>query len=123
MRALLVEQPGAVRVVDLPVAEPGPGEVLVRVGAAGICGSDVELLEGTRAPEYVRYPVVPGHEWAGTVAALGSGVESVRIPPGTTHRRYAAGGYWPRVSPDPPVRGERVGVQVRQIVGRRRAPE
>ena len=38
----------------------------------------MELLEGTRAPEYVRYPVVPGHEWAGTVAALGSGVESVR---------------------------------------------
>ena len=78
MRAVLVERPGAVRVVDLPVAEPGRGEVLVRVGAAGICGSDVELLEGTRAPEYVRYPVVPGHEWAGTVAAVGPGVDGVR---------------------------------------------
>jgi len=78
MRALLVERPGEARVVDLPVTEPGAGEVLVRVGAAGICGSDVELLEGTRAPAYVRYPVVPGHEWAGTVASVGPAVERIR---------------------------------------------
>jgi threonine dehydrogenase-like Zn-dependent dehydrogenase len=51
--------------------------VRVRVGAAGICGSDLELLDGTRAPAYVRYPIVPGHEWAGTVDAVGAGVETV----------------------------------------------
>jgi L-iditol 2-dehydrogenase len=78
MRALLVEHPGDMRLVELPVEEPARGEVLVRVGAAGICGSDVELLDGTRAPAYVRYPIVPGHEWAGTVAAVGAGVRSVR---------------------------------------------
>jgi 2-desacetyl-2-hydroxyethyl bacteriochlorophyllide A dehydrogenase len=78
MRALLVQRPGAAGVVELPVGEPGRGELLVRVGAAGICGSDVELLEGTRAPEYVRYPIVPGHEWAGIVAAVGPEVAGVR---------------------------------------------
>lgn len=77
MRALLVERPGMAHVVDLPVEAPGEGEVLVRVGAAGICGSDLELLDGTRAPGYVRYPIVPGHEWAGTVAEVGEGVRSV----------------------------------------------
>ncbi|MGH3487855.1 MAG: zinc-dependent alcohol dehydrogenase [Actinopolymorphaceae bacterium] len=56
---------------DLPVVPPGPGEVLVEVGAAGICGSDVELFDGTRPAAYVRYPVVPGHEWSGTVVAMG----------------------------------------------------
>jgi threonine dehydrogenase-like Zn-dependent dehydrogenase len=58
------------------VARPSPaaGEVLVRVGAAGICGSDLELLEGRRPAPYVLYPIIPGHEWAGTVAALGAGV-------------------------------------------------
>ncbi len=60
-------------VEERAVTPPGPGEVLVRVGAAGICGSDVELFEGTRPAAYVSYPVVPGHEWSGTVAAVGGG--------------------------------------------------
>jgi threonine dehydrogenase-like Zn-dependent dehydrogenase len=74
MRALLVERPGASAVAE--VAEPvaGPGEVLVEVAAAGICGSDLELLDGRRPAAYVRYPVVPGHEWAGRVVATGPGV-------------------------------------------------
>ena len=74
MRALVVNRPGAAAVVEVDRPRPGPGEVLVRVRAAGICGSDVELLEGRRPAPYVRYPIVPGHEWAGTVAAVGPGV-------------------------------------------------
>jgi threonine dehydrogenase-like Zn-dependent dehydrogenase len=77
MQAVLVARPGAAALLRLPRPEPGPGEVLVRVGAAGICGSDVEVLEGRRPPAYVRYPIIPGHEWAGTVEAVGPGVESV----------------------------------------------
>jgi L-iditol 2-dehydrogenase len=75
MQALRVERPGLVSLVQLEVPQPAAGEVLVRVGAAGICGSDLELLEGRRPAPYVRYPIVPGHEWAGTVAAVGTSVE------------------------------------------------
>jgi 2-desacetyl-2-hydroxyethyl bacteriochlorophyllide A dehydrogenase len=78
MRAVVVERPGAAGLRRVPRPEPGPGEVLVRVGAAGICGSDLEVLEGRRPARYVRYPIIPGHEWAGTVEALGPGVESIR---------------------------------------------
>jgi L-iditol 2-dehydrogenase len=71
VRALVVEGPGVAAVADVPEPVPGPGEVLVAVDAAGICGSDVELLDGRRPAAYVSYPVVPGHEWAGRVAAVG----------------------------------------------------
>jgi threonine dehydrogenase-like Zn-dependent dehydrogenase len=74
MRALVVDRPGSSTVREVPAPAPGPGEVLVEVAAAGICGSDIELLQGTRPAAYVAYPVVPGHEWAGRVAAVGPGV-------------------------------------------------
>jgi L-iditol 2-dehydrogenase len=77
MRAVVVERPGAATLRRVPRPEPGPGEVLVRVGAAGICGSDVEVLDGRRPAPYVRYPIIPGHEWAGTVEALGRGVQGI----------------------------------------------
>jgi L-iditol 2-dehydrogenase len=77
MRALVVERPGAAALQRVPRPVPGPGEVLVRVGAVGICGSDVEVLEGRRPARYVRYPIIPGHEWAGTVEAVGPGVDDI----------------------------------------------
>jgi D-arabinose 1-dehydrogenase-like Zn-dependent alcohol dehydrogenase len=61
------------QVEDVPVPSPGPGQVLVRVDACGICLSDVHLLDGTLPGPL---PVVtPGHEAAGTIEALGEGVE------------------------------------------------
>jgi L-iditol 2-dehydrogenase len=77
MRAVVVERPGTAELQRVPTPEPGSGEVLIRVAAAGICGSDVEVLEGRRPPNYVRYPIIPGHEWAGTVEAVGPGVENI----------------------------------------------
>jgi 2-desacetyl-2-hydroxyethyl bacteriochlorophyllide A dehydrogenase len=77
MRAVVVDRPGAAALRRVPRPEPGPGEVLVQVGAAGICGSDVEVLEGRRPASFVRYPIIPGHEWAGTIAAVGPGVGNV----------------------------------------------
>lgn len=68
MRAFRVERPGEASLVDVPVLSPGRGEVLVRVEAVGICGSDLELIRGTRDAAFSRYPVVPGHEWAGAIA-------------------------------------------------------
>ena len=74
VHAIRLERPGQAHLVELSAPDPAPGEVMVRVAAAGICGSDVELFDGRRPPAYVRYPVVPGHEWAGTVAAVGRDV-------------------------------------------------
>jgi threonine dehydrogenase-like Zn-dependent dehydrogenase len=72
-RAVLLSAPGIVEVTDVAVRPPGPDEVLIRVVAAGICGSDVELFAGNRPGDIVRYPVIPGHEWSGRVIAVGPG--------------------------------------------------
>ena len=80
MRAFQVTAPGVYGLVDRPGPQPGPGEVLVAPAAVGICGSDLELLAGRRPAEFVRYPVVPGHEWSGTVLSTGPGV--VGLAPG-----------------------------------------
>ncbi|MFD5032235.1 zinc-binding dehydrogenase [Streptomyces sp. NPDC058405] len=73
-RAVVVDRPGVHRLVSGAEPEPGPGEVRVRVAAAGICMSDREVYDGRRDAAYVRYPVTPGHEWSGTVEAVGEGV-------------------------------------------------
>lgn len=62
--------------IERPVPEPGDGEVLIRVGACGICHSDVGLFEDRKWLGMMTPPVVPGHEIAGTVTALGPGVAS-----------------------------------------------
>jgi L-idonate 5-dehydrogenase len=67
--------------VEAPVPEPGPGEVLLRLGAAGICGSDMHYFFHGRVGNFViREPLVPGHEASATVAAVGAGV--TRVAPG-----------------------------------------
>jgi D-arabinose 1-dehydrogenase-like Zn-dependent alcohol dehydrogenase len=60
---------------DVPIPEPGPGQVRVKVRAAGVCLSDVHLIDGSVRPLYLRQDeVTPGHEIAGTIDALGPGV-------------------------------------------------
>ena len=60
---------------EIEVDPPGPGEVLVRVAASGICGSDLHLLHGTSVIN--SFPMVLGHEGAGVVETVGEGVTSV----------------------------------------------
>ncbi|WP_054568333.1 zinc-binding dehydrogenase [Frankia sp. R43] len=74
-RAVWIDAPGQLATRPAEPVAPGPGEVLVQVAWAGICGSDRELLRGTRPAGFVRYPVVPGHEWSGTVTAVGPAVD------------------------------------------------
>ncbi|KAA9162868.1 alcohol dehydrogenase catalytic domain-containing protein [Amycolatopsis acidicola] len=74
-RAVSIDQPESLRVVPAQPQLPAHGEAVVRVAWSGICGSDRELFAGTRAEGYVRYPVVPGHEWSGTVVELGPGTD------------------------------------------------
>lgn len=76
MKAFVIEQPFQASVKDVPIPVPGPDEVLIRVERAGICGTDVHIFRG----EYVSpYPIIPGHEFAGTVAQLGEGVSHLQI--------------------------------------------
>lgn len=65
MRALVVKEPGMSSVLDWPNPVVSRGEVLVRPLLAGVCGTDLELIDGTIDPAYVRYPLVLGHEWVG----------------------------------------------------------
>lgn len=77
MRALVYEGPWEMPLRQLPAPEAGPGEVLVAVRAAGICGSDVHGFTGSTGR---RTPgIVMGHEFTGAVAALGPGVEGWRV--------------------------------------------
>lgn len=75
MKAVIFEKVGTMRVGAVPDPKPGPGEVLVKVLASGICGTDKHIFSGAYA---ARYPLIPGHEYAGTVAAIGEGVTTVK---------------------------------------------
>jgi len=71
MKAAVLHAPGDLRVEDVPVPAIGPDDVLVRVMAAGICGSDIGrvMVTGT-----YRFPTVPGHEFAGQIEKTGANV-------------------------------------------------
>ena len=73
-RALVITEPGSIALQDVAELVPGPGEVVARPVHTGICGTDLELLAGVVDPAYVRYPLVPGHEWSGVIEAVGPGV-------------------------------------------------
>lgn len=99
MRALQLAAPAPaaerpLRLRELPVPEPDPGQVLLRVLACGVCRTDLHILEGELPPH--RSPVVPGHQIVGEVVRLGPGAATVR----------------PGGDPDaaPLVPGDRVGV-------------
>jgi NADPH2:quinone reductase len=77
MRAAVWERPGELVVEERPDPEPGPEEIVVRVGACGMCGTDVHIAEGLFPP--TEYPIVPGHEFAGEVVEVGAGVEEVEV--------------------------------------------
>ena len=79
MKAIVIDAPKQARLTDLPLPTLGSGEVLIRSRAVGICGSDVELYQGTRPEGFYRYPLIPGHEWSGEVAALGDGVRGLSV--------------------------------------------
>jgi propanol-preferring alcohol dehydrogenase len=78
MRAMLLDHPGRpLRLAELPRCAPGPGELLIRVRACGICRTDLHIADGDLP--FIRSPIVPGHEIVGLVEELGSGVEGFAI--------------------------------------------
>jgi threonine dehydrogenase-like Zn-dependent dehydrogenase len=71
MKAFVLRAPRKLECAELPIPEPGPGQVRVKVAYSGICGSDVEAYLGHRQPEWLSDPSILGHEAAGVVDAVG----------------------------------------------------
>jgi len=78
MRAVVFHGPGDLRREEVPIPVPGRGEILLKVEAALTCGTDVKTLRRGHPVMIPRVPTVFGHEFAGTVAATGAGVNTVR---------------------------------------------
>jgi L-iditol 2-dehydrogenase len=78
MRALVIHKPHDMRIENVDVPKIRDDEVLVKVESIGICGSDIEIKNGTY-PDYIAYPIIPGHETAGTVIEVGKNVLGIRI--------------------------------------------
>ena len=72
MQAIVFGGPGRFELADVPDPDPGPREVVVRVAAVGLCGTDVHVLDGEFEPTV--FPITPGHETSGIVEAVGSAV-------------------------------------------------
>ena len=97
MKAAVMTEPGSIRIEEQPVPEPAPDEVLVKVMAVGVCGSDVHYFEHGRIGRFVvEKPIILGHECAGIIAAVGADVtrlkegDRVAIEPGVTCGRCPA---------------------------------
>ena len=76
MRAAVLFSPGDIRLEDVPKPKPGLGEVLLRVAAVGVCGSDIArmLTKGAH-----KMPLICGHEFSGHIVALGENVDGFEI--------------------------------------------
>ena len=76
MLAAVLEDFDRLVLEEIPTPEPGPGQAVVRIQSCGFCATDFKAIKGIR--RNVRFPLVPGHEPAGIVAAVGAGVTHVR---------------------------------------------
>ncbi|NUQ91091.1 MAG: zinc-dependent alcohol dehydrogenase family protein [Glycomyces artemisiae] len=77
MRAIVIEKPGTINTTTVEDPAPGPRDVVLEVSGVGICGTDLHVLDGDL--EGSEYPIIPGHEFAGTVVAAGSAVEKLAV--------------------------------------------
>lgn len=76
MKAIKIEHPNHSNLIDIPVSQPNANEVLIKVMACGICGTDIHIFRG----EYLgEYPVIPGHEFSGIVEKIGEGVTRFHV--------------------------------------------
>jgi 2-desacetyl-2-hydroxyethyl bacteriochlorophyllide A dehydrogenase len=76
VRAAVVVTPGTLSVESVPDPAPGPLDVVVKPAAVGICGTDLHIMDGEFAP---AFPIVPGHEFAGEIVAVGAGVTGYAV--------------------------------------------
>ena len=74
-RGVVLSGPGAIALEEIRVEAPGPGEVLVRIEATGVCHSDLHVIEEDGWGH--SFPILLGHEGAGTVESIGDGVDGL----------------------------------------------
>jgi D-arabinose 1-dehydrogenase-like Zn-dependent alcohol dehydrogenase len=79
VKAVVIERPHDVAFREVETPGCGPEEVLVRSRLAGVCRTDLEVLEGELDPRWIVYPCIPGHEWSGVVEQVRQGVRDLRI--------------------------------------------
>jgi len=78
MRAMLLEQPGQpLRLQEMPVPQPGPGQVLLKVRACGVCRTDLHILDGELSEP--KLPLIPGHQIVGEVVQAGENAGRFRL--------------------------------------------
>jgi propanol-preferring alcohol dehydrogenase len=100
MRAMVLDAPGLpLRLTELPVPQPGPGQILIKVEACGICRTDLHVVDGELT--HPKLPLVPGHQIVGLVERVGP-IAPEPAAPVTERGRAAPGGG--------PAPGDRVGV-------------
>src|SRR5512146_846507 len=76
MKSVAIARPNDISLAERDVPEPGRGQLMIQVMASGICGTDLHIYRG----EYMgNYPVIPGHEFSGVVAAMGSGITRFQV--------------------------------------------
>lgn len=78
MKAFLVQKPHAFKLIETEPPPLAPSDVLVKVGGCGICGSDLDIIEGLRPMEVTAYPVIAGHEFSGRVERVGPAVQDLK---------------------------------------------
>ncbi|MEN3187720.1 MAG: alcohol dehydrogenase catalytic domain-containing protein [Atribacterota bacterium] len=77
MKAAVVEKPGVIQIQEVPVPRISPSEVLIKVKACGICGTDYSIYIGKYSQDCL--PLIPGHEFSGEVVAVGRDVSTVQV--------------------------------------------
>ena len=93
MRAAVLNEPGDLEIREMPVPEPGHGEVLVRVRACGVCGSDLEIRDHGWLQDGAEYPLIPGHEWTGEVVATGPETSAFEVGDRVADETHGGCGY------------------------------
>lgn len=79
MKSLIAYGNGRVEIIESAGTPILPDEVLVGPIATGVCGTDLEIIDGKIDPTYVKYPIVLGHEWCGRVIKVGTNVDSIEV--------------------------------------------
>lgn len=82
MKAIRFMKPEVIEYSDIPTPSPKRGEILAKIACAGFCATDIELLTGEMVHiknGNTTYPIIPGHEWSGTVVQVGEDVRELRV--------------------------------------------